>query len=691
MPVEVRSICPYCGVGCGVILKAENGRLVGLSPDPEHPVSRGTLCPKGATAHEFVHHPDRLTKPLLRKNGKLQPVSWDEAYDYIAREIERIKAQHGPDALAVISSTRSTVEENYLAQKFARAVLGTNNVDQCQRICHSATVTGLSAVLGAGAMSNSIREFLEPGPKLLMVVGANPAGSHPIIWSVWMKPALRNGTKLVVIDPRRTEVVKEAERIGAFVLHLAVKPGSEVALFNAMAHHILEHKLHDEEYIRERCENFEAFAEAVKRYPPERVEGIVGVPASKIREAAELYATHKPASIAYGIGITEHRTGVANVQALANLALITGNLGVKSGGLNALRGQNDVQGATDMVRPESLPGYQPWSDPEAVKKFEDAWGVPLPAPRGPSEFMFLYCSHMWDRALQGKLKGLYCIGEDVALSEGNLRKVEKALQSLELLIVQDIFPTRTMEYAHVVLPAASFAEKDGTFVNSERRVQRVRKAIEPVGESKPDWQILCELAERLGYPMRYGSVEEIFEEIRRLVPIYAGMSYERLERERGLQWPCPSDDHPGTPTLHVGRFPRAGGRARLTAVDHEPPAEEPDDDYPFILTTGRTFMQYNAGTMSRRTRAGKGEPENFVQISPQDAERLGIQTGDRVKVKTRRGELVVKAKVGDVREGVIWMPLHYAESPTNLLTNDAIDPICGITELKACAARVEPA
>lgn len=684
----VKSICPYCGVGCGVLLKAENGRLVGLSPDPEHPISRGTLCPKGATAHEFVHHPDRLTKPLLRKGGELVEVSWEEAYDYIVREIQRLQREYGPDSLAVISSTRATVEENYLAQKFARAVLRTNNVDQCQRICHSATVTGLSAVLGTGAMSNSIREFREPGPKVLMIVGANPAGSHPIIWSVWMKPALRDGTKLIVLDPRRTEVVREAERIGAEVLHLPIRPGSEVALFHAMAYHILENRLHDERYIEERCENFEAFQETVRRYPPERVEAIVGVPARLIRRAAELYATHKPASIAYGIGITEHRTGVDNVQALANLALITGNLGRTGGGLNALRGQNDVQGATDMVRPESLPGYQPWDDPEVIAHFEEAWGVPLPVPQGPSEYLFLYCSHMWDRALQGKLKGLYCIGEDVALSEGNTRKVERALRSLELLIVQDIFPTQTMEYAHVVLPAASFAEKEGTFVNTERRVQRLHQAIEPLGESKPDWVILSELAQRLGYPMRYRSAEEIFEEIRRLVPLYAGMTYERLEREQGLQWPCPDETHPGTPTLHVGRFPR--GKARLTAVDYRPPAEEPDEEYPFVLTTGRTFLQYNAGTMSRRTRAGKGDPENFVQISSADAEKLGISHGDLVRVKTRRGELVVKAQITDIREGVIWMPLHYAESPTNVLTNDAIDPVCGITELKACAARVEP-
>ncbi len=685
---EIKTICPYCGVGCGLILQAEEGKLIGLRPDKDHPVSKGTLCPKGATAHEFVQHPDRLKSPLLRKGGRLVEVSWDEAYDYLVQEFRRLQQTYGPDSLALISSTRSTVEENYLAQKFARAVLGTNNIDQCQRICHSATVTGLSMVMGTGAMSNSISEFFEPGPKVLMIIGSNTTGSHPIIWSVWMKPALRNGTKLIVIDPRKTDVIKEAERIGVPVLHLALRPGSEVALFNAMAYHIISNHLHDERYIAERCENFEPMWSVVSRYTPEIAEKISSVSAEKIREAAELYASAKPASIAYGIGVTEHRNGVGNVLALANLAMITGNMGLKSGGLNALRGQNNVQGATDMVRPETLPGYQKWTDAAAVANFEKAWGVKLSAPPAHSEtYFFLYCSHMWDRALQGQLKGLYCIGEDVALSEGNLKKVEGALKSLELLIVQDIFMTKTAKLAHVVLPAASFAEKEGTFVNSERRVQLVRKAVEPVGQSKPDWVILCELAERMGYPMYYGSAEEIFEEIRKLVPIYAGMTYKRLEQHQGLQWPCPTEDHPGTPTLHVGQFSR--GKGHLSGIEYEPPAEEPDAQYPFVLTTGRSFMQYNAGTMSRRTRAGKAEPENYVQLNSADAARLGIKDGDRVKVATRRGELTVKAKITEIAPGVIWMPMHYAETPTNLLTNDAIDPVCGITEVKACAARVE--
>nr|BAL57901.1 formate dehydrogenase, alpha subunit [uncultured Acetothermia bacterium]BAL59024.1 formate dehydrogenase, alpha subunit [Candidatus Acetothermum autotrophicum] len=675
---EVKSVCPYCGVGCGVILKAEENRLIGLRPDPEHPVNRGTLCPKGATAHEFVHHPDRLQKPLLRTGGRLTEVSWDEAYDYIVRELTRIKQRYGPDAIGVISSSRATVEENYLAQKFARAVLGTNNIDQCFRICHSATVAGLALSLGSGAMTNAIAEFAEPGPKVLMLVGSNAPHAHPIIWTVWMKRAVKNGTKLIVIDPRTTEPAKLA------AVHVKVKPGTEVALFNAMAQHIIAHNLHDTRFIEERCENFEQFWGVVQKYTPESVEKLCGVPAAQIKQAAELYACEKPASIAYGLGVTEHRTGTDNVRALCNLALITGNFGKESSGINALRGQNNVQGATDMCRPETLPGYQSWNDPAVIEKFERAWGVKLPVP---SSDAFLFCSRMWERALMGELKAFYIIGSDPALTEGNITKVEKALQSAELVIVQDLFPSRTMQFAHVVLPAASFAEKDGTFVNSERRVQRIRKAIEPIGQSKPDWVILCEVAQRLGYTMSYRSPEKIFEEIRALVSIYAGISYRRLEEHYGLQWPCPTEDHPGTKFLHRERFTR--GRAQLIGIDYFPPAELPDAEFPLVLTTGRTFMQYNCGTMTRRTKAGRAEPENFVQLSAADAQKLGVTSGDRVRVRTRRGELIVTAQITEIAEGVIWMPFHYAESPTNLLTNDAVDPICGITELKVCAARVE--
>jgi formate dehydrogenase alpha subunit len=684
---EVQTICPYCGVGCGLYLVTQGNTVIGAKPDKDHPVSKGTLCPKGATAHQFVNHPDRLTNPLLNKSGHFVDVSWDVAYDFIASSIKRIQVQYGRDSIAVISTTRGTLEENYLAQKFARAVLGTNNIDQCQRICHSATVTGLGEVFGMGAMSNSIKEFSDPGPKALMIIGSNAAGSHPIIWSQWILPTLRKGIPLIVIDPRRTQVVTEGGRAGAQVLHLGARPGSEVALFNAMAHHIIKKNLHDGGYIAERCEGFELFKRHLERYTPDFAEAISGVPAADIEKAAEIYAMAKPASITYGIGITEHRNGTENVKALANLAMITGNMGVKGGGMNALRGQNNVQGATDIVRPETLPGYQKWTDLAAIRRFEESWGITMPRPNNGE---FFFASRMWNLILDGKLHGLYVMGEDFALSEGNLNKVHHALEKLDLLIVQDIFMTRTADYAHVILPAASYAEKEGTFVNSERRVQRVHKAIEPIGNCKTDLQILCELSERLGYSMHYDEGPEgVWEEMRRLIPIYRGMTYKRLEEERGLQWPCPDETHPGTPTLHVGRFPR--GKGLLSAVEYAPPAEETDKEYPFLLTSGRSFMQYNAGTMTRRTKSGIAEPENYVQISPEDAEWLGIKDGQPVRVSTRRGSLTVKAKIFQIVPGVIWMPLHYSESPTNILTNDAIDPASGITEVKACAAKVTAA
>jgi len=683
---EVKTICPYCGVGCGMMLVVEDDRVTGVKPQQDHPISKGTLCPKGATAHEFVHHEERLTDPMIRKNGELEKVSWDEAYEYIGSKLREIQNKHGRDSVAMISTTRGTQEENYVAQKFARAVLGTNNLDQCQRICHSATVTGLSEVFGTGAMSNAVNEFMEPGPQALMVIGSNAAGSHPIIWTQWIMPKLREGIPLIVIDPRKTQVVTDGERAGAQVLHLRTRPGTEVALFNAMCHHIIERGLHDSEYITERCENFEAFAQSLERYTPEFAESLSGVPADDIRKAAEIYAKAKPASITYGIGITEHTTGTENIKALANLPMITGNMGVHGGGMNALRGQNNVQGATDLVRPESLPGYQKWDDLAAIQRFESAWGVEIPRPDGENYF---FASHMWDQALDGELKGIYVLGQDFALSEGNVKKVQKALGELDLLVVQDIFMNKTAEFAHVVLPAASYAEKEGTFVNTERRVQLVRKAVEPPGNAKTDLDILCELSQHMGYPMNYENPEAVWEEMRSLIPIYGGITYKRLEENEGLQWPCPTEDHPGTPTLHVGKFTR--GMGILSEVDFRPPAEETDEEYPLLLTSGRSFMQYNAGTMTRRTKSGIAEPENYIQISPEDAEKLGIENKQKVKVSSRRGEIEVQAKVFNIVPGVVWMPMHYVESPTNVLTNDAYDPDCGITEVKVCAVRVEPA
>lgn len=674
---DTKTVCPYCAVGCGLVLESQGNRVTGLRPDADHPVSRGTLCPKGATAHEFIHHPDRLTTPLVREGGTLRPTTWDAALDRTARELLRIRDAYGPDAVGVISSARATVEENYLAQKFARAVLGTNQVDNCYRICHSATVVGLGESLGAGAMTNSIDEFLAPGPKCILVVGNNTPHSHPIVWRVWMKPAVQAGAKLIIVDPRAPDLTKLA------ALHLPIRPGTEVLLFNAMAQHILALGLHDRAFVAERCEGFEALVASLGGQTPEAVAGRCGVPAASIKAAAELYARTKPASIVYGLGVTEHRTGVDNVQALANLALLTGNVGQPGTGINALRGQNNVQGATDMCRPETLPGYQSWDDAAAVKKFERAWGVRLPRPR-PGDF--LYCSRYWEEILEGGLKALYVIGSDPALTEGHASKVERALRELEFLAVHEVFPSSTTAFAHVVLPAASYAEKDGTFVSTERRVQRVRKAIEPVGESRPDWRILLDLAQRMGHPLGVAGPREAFDEMRRLVPSYAGVSYDRLDAAPGLQWPCPDEAHPGTATLHVGRFAR--GRARLATVSYVPPAEETDAAFPFLLTTGRGFLQYNSGTMTRRSRMEAGEPRCTVQVNPSDAARLGISDEDVVRVTSRRGSLEAAARLWPIKEGVVWMPFHYAEAPVNRLTLDVVDPRCGITELKVCAVRL---
>ncbi len=674
---EVLTTCPYCAVGCNFSLKVEDGRVSGLHPQKEHPVNRGTLCPKGATAWQVVHHPDRLEKPLIKRGGKFEQANWEEAYTLIASKFSKLKDRYGGGSLGVISSTRGTNEENYLAQKFARAALGTNNIDQCARICHSATVQGLYRAFGSGAMTNSIGEI--PGAKAIFLIGSNPTEAHPIIGN-WIKEALRGGTRLAVADPRQIELAKAAE------VHLPLRPGTDIPLLNGMMHHIISQGLHDERFIEERTEGFQSLWEAVQDYPPERAGEFCGVPAEAIRRAAELYASSDPAAIIYCLGVTEHRNGTANVMSVANLAMITGHVGKRSSGVNPLRGQNNVQGACDMgAEPEFLPGYQSIDDGEARRKFAEAWGAGLPEPGEE----LIFCSRMWDRALEGEIKGLYIIGEDVALTEANLTKVRRALESLEFLVVQDLFLNTTSEYADVVLPAASFAEKDGTFTSTERRVQRIRKAIEPLGQSKPDWLILQELAGQMGYQMGYRAPGEIMAEIAALAPIYGGISYARLEQGFGLQWPCPTPDHPGTGFLHRGKFTR--GKGILRGIAHQPPAEEPDDDFPLLLTTGRLFLQYCSGSMTRRSpQLERGAPEAFIQLNPGDAEKLGIEAGEEVRVTSRRGSIRTRAKLGGIAQGVAWMPFHFKEAPANLLTNDALDPICGISEVKACAVRVEP-
>jgi len=536
-------------------------------------------------------------------------------------------------------------------------------------------VVGLAAAFGSGAMTNSIPELADA--KAIFIIGSNTTENHPIA-AKWIMRGREKGAKIVVADPRWIQMSDLAE------IAVQHRLGSDVALINGLMHIILKEGWQDQAYIDARCENFEALKAKVEEYPPDKVAQITGVPAETLRRMAEIYAKTKPAAIVYCMGITQHTTGVDNVKSLANLAMITGNVGFASTGVNPLRGQNNVQGACDMGGlPNVFTGYQPVADETANKKFSEAWGKPA-LPNKPG----LTILEMFNGIDEGKIKALYIVGENPMVTDPDLHHVESVLQKLECFIVQDVFLTQTAKLAQIVLPGTSFAEKDGTFSNTERRVLLVREAVQPVGESRPDWQIICDLSTRVGYPMKYENPEAIFEEMKKLTPSYAGMTYKRLE-EKGLQWPCPTEDHPGTVYLHKDRFSR--GKGMLHAIDYKPPAEEPDAEYPMFLTTGRAFVHYHSGTMTRVSPTLNREMQTgYIEISPTDARNLGIKNGERVKVSSRRGEIQVKAKVSrKVNRGVVFIPFHFAEAAANMLTNPVYDPVAKIPEYKACAVKVE--
>ncbi|MGM0668651.1 MAG: formate dehydrogenase subunit alpha [Gemmatimonadota bacterium] len=675
---KVRTTCTYCGVGCQLDLNVNPriNRIVRVTSEPGSVVNDGNLCVKGRFGAQFVSSPHRLTHPLIRENGEFREASWDEALSYAGRRLAEIRDEHGPEGIAFLSSCRCTNEENFLMQKLARAAGRTNNIDQCATTCHAPTVAGLATAFGSGAMTNSIDEIKDV--QTLFIIGSNPTEAHPII-GYEMKKALRKGAKLVVCDPRKTWMAKRAD------IHIQHAHGTDNMLINAMMKHILEKNLHDEAFIAERCEDFHVFRENLEKYDIEEAARICGVDADDIRAAAEMYAKGSPSAIFYTLGITEHTCGTENVMNLANLAMLCGHIGKPSSGVNPLRGQNNVQGGCDMGAIHSVfPGYQKVKDEAVREKFGTAWGVEIPTNRGGRVTDFV------EKAGEGVLKALYAFGEDPVRSEPNQAKVIENLKKLDFLVVQEIFMTETAKLADVVLPATCFAEKDGTFTNSERRVQRVRKAVEAPGEARPDWQILCDVSTAMGYPMAYESPSEIFDEMASLTPSYGGMSYDRID-DVGLQWPCPTADHPGTRFLHVGSFTR--GKGLMQAIDFRPPDEVPDEEYPMVLSTGRTLYHYNIGNMTRESEViSDKQPENFVEINPADAGRLGIEHGGTVRVTTRRGSIVVRAMVGDrTRPGAVWMPFHFVESSTNLLTNDAFDNITRTAEYKCCAARIEPA
>ncbi len=668
--------CPYCGTGCALYLLSDDaGRLVGVEPSATHPVSRGRLCVKGWNAYAFVHHPDRLTTPLVRRGGRLQPASWDEALELVAARLGEIRARHGSDALMFFSSAKATNEENYLLMKLARAVFGTNNIDHCARLCHSSTVVGLAETLGSGAMTNSIACVDEA--EAILVTGSNTTEQHPLIGARILK-ALQRGARLIVADSRRIRLARMAD------LHLRQRNGTDVALLNGLMHVIIREGLEDRAFIDTRTENYAALRETVAAYTPELTAGLTGLAAEEIVAAARLFAGADKAMIVYSMGITQHTHGVDNVRAIASLAMLTGNLGRPGTGVNPLRGQNNVQGACDMgALPNVFTGYQQVGDGAVRHRFARAWGVDrLPVAPG------LMATTAMDLAAEGKLKGFFILGENPMLSDPDQAHVRRALENLEFLVVQDIFLSATAELADVVLPAACYAEKDGTFTSTERRVQRVRRAVAPPGEARADWQILGALARRAGYTgMVYANPGEILDEIAGLTPSYGGIDYRRIDT-LGLQWPCPDRSHPGTPVLHGDRFTR--GRGRFSPAGHRPSAELPDVEFPLVLTTGRTYFHWHTGTMTRRTRLlDREERFPFVEIHPEDARRLDIRDREEVLVASRRGEVRARARVTDVViPGLIFMPFHFEEGAANALTNNALDPEAGIPEYKVCAARI---
>ncbi|MDP2744076.1 MAG: formate dehydrogenase subunit alpha [Dehalococcoidia bacterium] len=669
---EVRTVCPYCGVGCGIKVGLYYDLISTTWGDKESPVNKGRLCVKGRFGiAEFVNHDDRLLSPLIKSEGRFSDASWDEALDHVTEKLAGYKG----DQFALIASAKCTNEDNYIFQKFARVVMGTNNVDHCARLCHAPTVEGMIQSFGSGAMTSSISEIA--GAKTLFAIGSNTTSSHPVIGQE-VKLAARKGAKLIVANPREIDLCRFA------TVWLRHRPGTDVALVMGMARVIVDEGLADMQFVQERCENFDAFKASLAEFGLESVEKITGVPKDKIAEAARLYATQKPAITLFAMGITQHTTGTDNVLAISNLAMLTGNVGKPSAGVAPLRGHNNVQGSSDMgVLPNYYTGYQRVENAQVREKFEKAWGVKLSPRPG------LTLTEIFTAALSGQIKAVYLIGENPVLSEPDANKTQKALESLEFLLVQDIFPTESGRPAHVVLPACSFAERDGTFTNTERRVQRVRKVIEPIGESRPDWWIVCQIAKKMGASgFDYQHPSEIMDEIASLTTIYGGIAYPRLEQV-GLQWPCPTKDHPGTPFLHAQAFTR--GKGHFSPLKDRPPAELPDESYPLILTTQRSLFQFHTGTMTRRVEGLETlRHEELVEMNPVDAANLGIADGDFVKVTSRRGEMVARARVNGVSPvGVVCTTFHFSESPTNRLTNSAVDPVSKIPELKVCAVRVE--
>ncbi len=749
----VRSVCPYCGVGCQLDLHIKDNEVVKVSSPwiEDDTPNMGSTCVKGRFGLDFTQHRDRLTAPLIRKGwvknggrwvydgptgkarrggpwqsiteegakdkppgpqraqGKkrrdlplverltqdirdrattpadwydpFRKATWDEALELVSQELKRIHGAHGPDAMAVFQSAKCTNEDNYLLQRMFRGAFGTNNVDHCTRLCHSTSVSAMGAALSTAAASGSMRE-IEEACDVIFIAGANTSETHPVFGAA-IKRAHARGATLIVADPRRTELAVRAD------VHLQMQPGTDVALFNAMLAHILDLGLADEGFIAKRTKDFDKVREAVKAYTLERAEAITGVPADRIRRAAELYAKGPNTSTLWAMGLTQHMTGHDMVTSLLNLILGCGMIGRWGAAMLPVRGQNNVQGASDMgAIPFVYPDYQPVGDPAIRAKFAAAWGVE------PERLSLKPGLKVTEMSREGSpVRGLFIMGENPIISDPDIAHAEAWFRGVEFLAVQDLFLTETARYADVILPGASFAEKTGTFANTERRVQLSHKAIEPPGLARADWEILVDLSNRLGLPTSFASTAEVMDEIARLAPAWTGISHQRLDGNGGLQYPVPDREHPGTAFLFDDHFPTADGRATFHAVEYAPPAELPDADYPFVMNTGRQLYHWHTGTMSRRSASlDAREPLATVEINPEDAAAMGAKDGDLLRITSRRNSMLISARLSDrVARRQVFVPFHFREAAANLLTSPVLEPHAKMAALKVCAVRIEPA
>jgi formate dehydrogenase alpha subunit len=668
----VPTICPYCSCGCGIYLVVKDGRIIGQESWKEHPINEGANCPKGKNAYAFLYSEDRLKTPLVRKNGELQESSWEEALDLVASKFKEAT----PETFGALGSGKTSNEESYVLQKFVRVAMATNTVEYVGRLCHSSAVAALVPAVGSGVMQTSQPEI--ELADCIFLAGVNLQENFPMIARRLVR-AKANGAKVIYTDPRKTATARNLAHI-----HLALKPGTDVALINAMMSIILNEGLEDKEFIASRTAGIDELRDFLSKIDLQQTEKVTGIPVEKIREAAITYAKSEKACILYDQGICQHAVGADNVKIHANLALLTGNIGKPGTGVNSMRGQISGEGTGDMgCLAVFYPGFKRVGE-ESAKFFEQAWGVSkLPTKPG-----FLYIDMLY------KCPYLYIVGTDPMMAVPDVNSLKQALKKARFIAVQDIFLTETGKLADVVLPAATWVEREGTHTYVDRRVQKITKAVDPPGDAKPDWWITCQLAERMGYKNEFGfhSAEEIFEEIRRCVPQYKGITYERLSNTPGgIHWPCPSEDHPGTPTMFLQKFNTPDELGHFQIVEYKPPAELPDKDYPYILTTGRSIFHYHTGSMTRRTPKLADEiNRGFAEINPEDAARVSVKDKDVVILETRRGSIEVEAKVtDDVPPGLLFVPIHFAESCANVLTNPALDPSCKCAETKVCSVKME--